>query len=221
MTIYILTLFPQIFKGVFDQSIIKRAKEKNLIKIKVINLRDFAKGPYKKVDDKPYGGGRGMILKADIVVKALESIKPKPYSVLLSAAGKKYSQKHALSLANKKSLALICGHYEGIDTRVENFVDDVLSIGDFVLTGGEIAAMTITDSITRLIPGVIAKESLSEESFSYSVSLEFPQYTRPEVFRNLKVPKILLSGNHKEIRNWRKVQSAKRTKKFRPDLLEK
>ena len=169
-----------------------------------------------------------MVLKVDVVVNALESLEPKPYTILLSPTGKTYNQKIARILSKKKSLAIICGHYEGVDERVEKFVDEVISIGDFVLTGGEIPAMAIIDSVTRLIPGVIKKESLSSESFSSNgkgemengkSTLEYPQFTRPEKFRNLKVPKVLLSGNHKEIEKWRKEESIKKTEKIRPDLL--
>ncbi len=167
-------------------------------------------------------------MKVDIVVKTLELIKPRPYSILLSASGKKYDQRTAQAYSLKKSLALICGHYEGYDARIENFVDDIVSIGDFVLTGGEVAAMAIVDSVTRLIPGVIRPESLKSESFSPTTHyqlpttnlLEYPQYTRPEDFRGLRVPKTLLSGNHKEIDQWRHQESQKRTRKFRPDLLK-
>ena len=219
MTFHILTLFPEIFEGVFSQSILKRAQDLKKIKIEMVNIRNFAKDKHKTVDDKPYGGGKGMVMKVDVLTKALESIKEKPYSILLSASGEKYTQKSAQILAKKSQIALICGHYEGIDARVEKFVDKTYSIGDFVLTGGEIGAMAIIDSVTRLMPGVIHRESLKFESFSEKYKLlEYPQYTRPEEFRKLKVPKILLSGNHREIEQWRKVQALKRTRKNRPDL---
>lgn len=155
-----------------------------------------------------------MVMKAEPLVKALESIKPKPHIILLSASGKTYKQSAAYKLRAKTNIALICGHYEGVDTRVEKYVDEVLSIGDYVLTGGEIPAMAIIDSVTRLLPGVINKDSLSTESFSGSSNLEAPQYTRPDDFRGAKVPKVLLSGNHEEIKKWRAEQSAKRTKKY-------
>lgn len=229
MILNIITLFPQVFKQVFSASIIKRAQDKKLIKINLVNPRDFAVDKHKTVDDKPYGGGRGMIMKVDIVVKVLESIKPKPYSILLSASGRKYSQNYASKLAKKPNIAIVCGHYEGVDARVEKFVDDVISIGDFVLTGGEIAAMAIVDSVTRLIPSVIKKESLDQESFSQTTKLpnypttnllEYPQYTRPNTFHALKVPRVLLSGNHKKIVVWRQKEALKRTRRFRPDLLK-
>jgi len=235
---HIITLFPESFKSIFTSSILKRAIEKKVIKINFINPRDFAANKHKTVDDKPYGGGKGMVMKVDVLTKAIESIKPKPYTILLSASGKKYTQKTAQILAAKKNIALVCGHYEGIDQRVEKYVDEILSIGDFVLTGGEIPAMAIVDSITRLLPGVISEGSAETESFSIltnrhpelactdagSVSgsiLESPQYTRPENFRGTKVPKVLLSGNHKQIEQWRQKESQKRTAKFRPDLIAK
>ncbi|HSX19232.1 MAG TPA: tRNA (guanosine(37)-N1)-methyltransferase TrmD [Candidatus Saccharimonadales bacterium] len=215
---FIITLFPQIFDGFTTGSIIGRAIGKKIISIKFINPRDFAKDKYKSVDDKPYGGGAGMVMKVENLVAAIESIKPKSYIVLLSASGKKYTQKIAKELAKKKNIALVCGHYEGIDARVEEFVDEVISVGDYVTTGGEVPAMAIIDSISRLIPGAITERSLNKESFDDDL-LEAPQYTRPEDFRGLKVPQALLSGNHKQIETWRKEQAKKRTKKYRPDLL--
>lgn len=220
MTFYILTLFPEMFAGVFSQSIVKKGQDLKKIKIEIVNIRDFAGDKHKTVDGKPYGGGRGMVMKADVCTKALESIKQKPYRILLSASGKKFTQKKAKLLAGKTSVALVCGHYEGTDVRIEKFVDQTYTIGDFVLTGGEIAAMAIVDSTTRLIPNVIHKESLKFESFSNRYQLlEYPQYTRPEEFRGLKVPQILLSGNHGQIKKWRITQAIKRTRKFRPELL--
>ena len=230
INVWILTLFPQVFTGVFNESIIKRAKAKNLLKIHYLNIRDFAQDKHKTVDDKPYGGGKGMILKVDVVIPTLETIKPKPHVILLSPSGKKYDQKKALAFSRKKSLAIICGHYEGIDARVEKFADEVISIGDYILSGGEIAAMVIVDSVTRLIPGVIHPESLKTESFSENSKwkmengkslLEYPQYTRPENFRGLKVPSILLSGDHQKIARWRQRQVVKRTKKWRPQMIGK
>lgn len=218
MTFHIITLFPEIFDSVFSKSIIGRAIGKKLIKVSFLNPRDFATDKHKTVDDKPYGGGKGMVIRADILVKTMESIRPKPYTILLSASGKKYNQKKSQILAKKTSLAIICGHYEGIDARVEKFVDKVVSIGDFVLTGGEIAAMAIVDSVTRLIPGTIHPDSPKNESFTDNL-LEYPQYTRPEDFRGFKVPQVLLSGNHKDIEKWRYEAAKKRTKKYRPDLL--
>jgi len=221
VTFYVLTLFPQTFSSVFTQSIIKRAQENKIIKIKLINIRDFASDKHKTVDDRPYGGGKGMILKVDVVAHALESIKPKPYSILLSASGSKYNQKKARYYSKKQNLAIICGHYEGVDARVEQFVDEVISIGDYILTGGEIASMAIIDSTARLLPKVINPDSLKTESFAQGSTLEYPQYTRPQNFRNLNVPKILLRGNHQQINSWREKETNKRLIKLRPDLLKK
>ena len=228
MKISILTLFPEIFESTFKKSIIKRAIDKKLIAIEFINIRDFGLQKHKIIDDKPYGGGNGMIMMIEPIAKALSTIRPKPYTILLSPSGKKYSQKTARLLSKKKYLAIICGHYEGIDARTEELVQEIISIGDFIVTGGEIPSMLIVDSVTRLVPGVISKKSLDEESFSgvgsyskkSSAYLEYPQYTRPQVFKNKKVPQILLSGNHAKIRKWRKEQSLKRIQKNRPDLLK-
>ncbi len=227
VTVTILTLFPKIFDSVFAESIVKRGINQKLLHLKVVNIRDFAADKHKTVDDKPYGGGIGMVMRPDVIVAALERIRPKPYSILLSPTGNRYDQKKAMVLSKKSSLALICGHYEGVDARVENFVDEIISIGDYILTGGEIAAMAIVDSLTRLIPGVIKPQSLLDESFSkisnfkFQISnlLEYPQYTRPENFRGDKVPKVLLSGNHREIEKWRHKKAIALTKKLRPDLL--
>lgn len=209
MTIHILTLFPEFFQSPLNESIIKRAKGKNLLKINLINIRDFATDKHKSVDSKPYGGGRGMLMRVDVIVKALESIKPKPYAILLDTRGKTYDQKTARSFAKKKDIAIICGHYEGADARVEKFVDEVISIGNFVLTGGEPAALILIDSITHLTPGAIHPGSLENESFDKEDTLEYPQYTEPREFNGLKVPEVLLSGNHANITKWRKNESTK------------
>lgn len=212
MTFHLVTLFPEIFAPL-NSSIVERAQKDNVVKIKYVNPRDFTTDNYHTVDDKPYGGGAGMVMKAEPIIKALESIYGKPYTILLSASGKTYTQKTAQKLKAKSQVALICGHYEGIDARVEKFVDEVISIGDYVLTGGEIAAMAIIDSVTRLLPGAITSGSLANESFDDN-RLEYPQYTRPKEFRTQKVPRVLLSGNHKEIEEWRKKESEKRTRKY-------
>lgn len=219
MKFHVLTLFPEIFESVFSKSIIKRAIDRKLIDIRFINIRNYGLGKHKQVDDKPYGGGEGMVMMAEPIAKALESIKPKPYAILLSASGRKYNQQIAHRLTKKKSIAIICGHYEGVDARVEKLADDIISIGDFILTGGEIPAMLLIDSVTRLLPGSINPLSPQDESFDKGL-LEYPQYTRPQTFQGLKVPKILQSGNHRQISEWRKSQSLKRTKKYRPDLLK-
>ncbi|MBI3341859.1 tRNA (guanosine(37)-N1)-methyltransferase TrmD [Candidatus Curtissbacteria bacterium] len=219
MKFYIVTLFPEIFPPVLNSSILKRAQARKLISFSFINPRDFTSDNYHTVDDKPYGGGPGMVMKVEPIVKSLESIPGKPYKILLSASGQTFTQQKAKRLKAKSEIVLICGHYEGVDARVEDFVDEIISIGDFVLTGGEIAALAIVDSLTRLLPGAINIKSPQKESFSKK-TLEHEQYTRPEVFRHLKVPKVLLAGNHKEIENWREKQSVKRTKKFHADLLK-
>ncbi|MDD5344487.1 MAG: tRNA (guanosine(37)-N1)-methyltransferase TrmD, partial [Smithella sp.] len=214
----ILTIFPDIFENYFNASIIKRAQEKKIIKIKVHNFRSFTADKHKKVDDKPYGGGPGMILKIEPLYNALTKLKffPKTKNqkiILFTPEGKKFDQKMARRLSKLERIILICGRYEGVDARIDKFIDEKISIGDYVLTGGELPAMILTDAITRLIPGVIASESLKEESFGDSeLTTEYPQYTRPEVFtfkdkfskiKKLIVPKELLSGNHQKIEKWR------------------
>lgn len=203
MNFEILTLFPDMFSGPFDQSILRRAQDESLVRINFHNLRDFAIDERGSVDDRPYGGGVGMILRVDVVAKALEKFKS-AHKILLDARGETFNQAKARKLAEKKQIVLICGHYEGVDERVrEHLVDESISIGDYVLTGGEIPAMVIVDAITRLLPGVLEKEATEIESFSQGKNLEFPQYTRPEEFNGWKAPKILLSGNHAEIKKWR------------------
>ncbi|MGB9911254.1 MAG: tRNA (guanosine(37)-N1)-methyltransferase TrmD [Microgenomates group bacterium] len=235
MKIDILTIFPSMFKGPFEESIIKKAQEKGLVKIEIHNLRKWAKDKRGTVDDRPYGGGVGMIMMVEPIYKALKELKIKPKTkgekiVLLSPRGKLWTQNLARKYAKLNHLILICGHYEGVDERIRNFIDEEISIGDYVLTGGEIPAMVLVDSIVRLIPGVLEKpEATQFESFSslkigklkIENLLEYPQYTRPENFMGLKVPKILLSGNHQEIEKWRVEQALKITKKRRPDLLLK
>ena len=222
MKIDVLTLFPEMFEGPFGTSMLKKAQDEKLVEICVHNLRDWAKDKHKTVDDRPYGGGPGMILRIDIIDSAISNLQF-PISnennrkvILLSAKGKRYTQKKAQELAKNDHLILIAGHYEGVDHRVhEHLADEVISIGDYILTGGEIPAMVLVDSITRLIPGVLRPESLEDESFSKMEDgklkienyTEYPQYTRPEDYRGWKVPKILLSGNHKEIEKWRKLKS--------------
>ncbi len=222
MKISIITLFPEMFNGPLTHSILKRAIEKKLIIIDFINLRSFGIGKHKIVDDKPYGGGVGMILRADIVIQAIEKAKCntscKERIILLDAAGEKFTQKKVKELSKVEHLILVCGHYEGVDERVRKFTDEELSIGDYVLTGGEIPSMVVIDSVSRLIPNVLGKnESSLEESFE--PYLEYPQYTRPEEFKGLKVPEILLSGNHQKIEEFRRKEGIKRTKEKRPDLL--
>lgn len=223
MKIDILTLFPKMFDGPFSESIISRAVKKGLISIKIHNLRDWAKDKHKTVDDSPYGGGAGMVIRVDIIDKAISTLKFKAQmsnvkTILLTPTGKLFNQKIARSLSRIPHLILICGHYEGFDARVEKLVDEQISIGDYVLTGGELPAAVIVDTITRLLPGVVGKkESIKNESFSKDL-LDYPAYTRPEKYRGMRVPKILLSGDHKKIEQWRKEQSIKTTKKLRKSL---
>ena len=223
MKISILTLFPEMFSGPFDHSIVKNAKEKKLVDINYVNIREFGKGKHKVVDDKPYGGGHGMILRVDVLEKAISKTKDKNLDkesqkiILLSPHGKTFNQKKALELANLKHLILVCGHYEGLDERIKNFIDEELSLGDFIVTGGEIPAMIVTDAVTRLLKGVLKEGVTSSESFSRL--LEYPQYTKPNIYKNFHVPPILLSGNHGKIKSWRDEVSLTTTTKLRPDLL--
>jgi len=226
MDINIVTLFPKMFDGPFKYSIIKRATDKNLVNVSFIDLRQYGLGERKTVDDKPYGGGVGMILMVEPIEKALAAIKGegRRKTILLDAGGEKFTQIKAKEYSKLDGLTIICGHYEGVDARVhEALVDEVISIGDFILTGGEIPAMVITDSVARLIPGVLEKPTATEnESFSQGYLhnyLEYPQYTRPEKYKELKVPEILLSGNHKEIQKWRDKKAEEKTKKVRPDII--
>lgn len=223
MRIDIITLFPKIFFGPFDESIVARARKQGLVEINTVNLRDFANDKRGTVDDKPYGGGPGMLMKPEPVFDAVESIKTDESLVILtSPQGEVFNQKLARELSLKKHLIMVCGHYEGIDERVKlGLVDREISIGDYVLTSGNLPAMVMTDAIVRLLPGVLGSpESELEESFSEGL-LEYPQYTRPPVFRGMEVPEILFSGNHAEIARWRKLESEKMTAERRPDLIKK
>ena len=217
----VLTLFPEMFEPI-KQSILGKAIEKEKIKLKLVNIRDFSKDKHKKVDDTPYGGGAGMVMKPDVVYDAYKSVYEENAKVIyLSPQGKTLNQKKVEELSKEKHLILLCGHYEGIDQRViDKIVDEEISIGDYVLTGGEIPAMVLIDTVSRYIDGVLSQESIKEESFSEGL-LEYPQYTRPEVFEGEKVPEILLSGHHENIEKWRKEQALKITKQKRPDLLKK
>lgn len=222
MKIDILTLFPEMFKGPFDESIVKRAQEKSLVEIKIYNLRKWAKDKHKTVDDRPFGGGVGMVLMIEPIYDALKELRKKESKViLLTPQGKVFNQKLASNFSKEKHLIFICGHYEGVDERIREYlIDEEISIGDYVLTGGELPAMVVVDTIIRLIPGVLKKEEATkDESFSVK-TLEFPQYTRPANFKGWKVPGILLSGDHKKIAAWRKKKAIERTKKRRLDLLK-
>lgn len=220
MTIDILTLFPEMFEGFINTSIIKRAIEKEIIRVNLINFRDYSPLNNKQVDDTPYGGGAGMILRCEPIFECLDSIDTEDaYIILLSPEGIKYKQDVAKRLKEHKHLIIICGHYEGFDERIKTRVDEVISIGDYILTGGEIPAMAITDSIARLLPDVITKASLDDESFNDNL-LDYPTYTKPAEYRGLKVPDVLISGNHKLIDEYRKNMKIEKTKALRPDLME-
>lgn len=216
----VLTLFPEMF-DCLNQSIIGRATEKELIDINLVNIRDFSKNKHKKVDDTPYGGGSGMVMMPDVVYRAFQSVESEKAKVIyMSPQGKTLDQKKVEDLAKQEHLIILCGHYEGIDQRVlDKIVDEEISIGNYVLTGGEIPAMVLIDSVSRYVKGVLNEDSVKEESFSNGL-LEYPQYTRPEVFEGDKVPEILLSGNHQNIEKWRREKSFEITKKKRPDLLK-
>lgn len=222
MIIDILTLFPQVFSSTFDESIIKRARDKFLVEINIANIRDFATNKHMQVDDYPYGGGPGMVMKADVVQDAVKHHQREAsWVIYMSPQGKMLEQQRVQELAHKKHLIILCGHYEGIDDRAADIFDEEISIGDYILTGGEIPAMVLVDAVVRLIPGVLGDEkSLEEESFSASL-LEYPHYTRPQVYADRKVPAVLVSGHHENIRKWRKKQSLLRTLLNRPDLLLK
>ena len=216
----VLTLFPEMFEPL-KQSIIKRAAEKKLIDIKLVNIRDFSEDKHNKVDDTPYGGGAGMLMKPDVVDRAYNSVKSENAKVIyLTPQGKTLNQKIVKDLSKREHLILLCGHYEGIDQRVlDKIVDEEISIGDYVLTGGELPAMVLIDSVSRYVEGVLSNESTEEESFSNGL-LEYPQYTRPEIFDNVKVPDVLISGHHENIRKWRRERSLENTFKKRPEMLE-
>lgn len=222
MQIDILTLFPEMFESPFNSSIIKRAREKRLVSINLVNLRDYTEDRHRQVDDYPYGGGAGMVLKADVIIRAVNAQRKDGSSVIyLTPQGRVLTQSLVRELAGRRHLILLCGHYEGIDERSFAVIDEEISIGDFVLTGGEIPAMALTDAVVRSIPGVLgAEEAHVEESFTAGL-LEYPHYTRPRCVGNMEVPEVLISGDHQAVRRWRKKLSLKRTLLKRPDLLLK
>lgn len=209
-----------MIEPIINSSILKRAKQNKLVDFDIINFREFSTNKHMTVDDTPYGGGSGMVLAVEPIYLALESIKDKGHKILLSPQGKKFNQNIAKSFLKEEHLIFVCGHYEGFDERVREFVDEELSLGDFVMTGGELAALAMIDSIVRMIPGVLgSKESFEKDSF-YEDFLDFPQYTKPREFKGLHVPEVLLSGNHAQIEKWRKEMQIKRTKERRPDLMK-
>jgi len=221
----VLTLFPEILTAYLNESIIKRACEKNLLDIKLYNIRDFASGPHRKVDDSPYGGGAGMVFKPEPIFRLMDHLKKdgEPRKViLLSPQGVTFDQSMAeLFVKDERRFVFICGRYEGIDERVTSLVDEEISIGDYVMTGGELAALVIIDAVTRLKPGALGDEtSVENESFSWGL-LDYPHYTRPREFRGMPVPEVLVSGNHKEIWLWRRKEALKKTVRIRPDLIKK
>jgi tRNA (guanine37-N1)-methyltransferase len=220
MRIDVLTIFPEYFAGVLATSLLGKAVAKGTLDVRLHQLRDFTTDRHRTVDDTPYGGGHGMVMKVEPLVAALESISPEGATrILLTARGSRFTQEVARRLAAAPSLVLVCGRYEGIDERITGFVDEQLAIGDYVLSGGEAAAAVVIDAVARLIPGVIGNEgSLDEESFADGL-LEYPQYTRPEVFRGVRVPDVLLSGNHAEVARWRREAALAATAERRPDLL--
>ena len=220
MRISILTLFPGMFDGFINESIIKRAREKDKVSIDIINIRDFSKLNNNQVDDTPYGGGAGMVMMCEPVVDAINSVKTEESKVILmTPVGIPFKQGIAHDLSKEKHLIIICGHYEGIDERILNYVDMEISIGDYVLTGGELASMVVSDAVIRLLDGVIRQESYENESFSDNL-LDYPVYTKPPVFDGYKVPEVLMNGNHKLINEWRKEAQIKKTQERRPDLLD-
>lgn len=220
MKITILSLFPNMFDGFLTESIIKRAIQNEKVEVKIINFRDYSVYNNKQVDDTPYGGGAGMVLMCDPIFRCLDEIRtPKSHIIILSPEGSIYNEKRAKELSKYEDIILICGHYEGFDERIKTLADEIISVGDFVLTGGEIPAMLIADSIIRLLPGAITNESLESESFDENL-LDYPVYTKPAVYRDMNVPDILLSGDHKKIDDYRESERIRLTKEKRPDLLK-
>ena len=221
MKFYVMTLFPEMIETVMSGSIIGRAARKGLLEVHAVNIRDFSTDKHKHVDDTPYGGGAGMLLRCEPIYECIDAIKTdKSHIIILSPEGMTYNQKKASELTKYEHLIIICGHYEGFDERIKLLADEVISIGDYILTGGEIPAMALIDSITRLIPGVINKESLESESFDNNL-LDYPMYTKPRSYRGMDVPDVLISGDHAKIKAWREEKKLEKTKDNRPDLMEK
>ncbi len=221
MKIKIITLFPKMFEGFVSESIIKRAIEKNVCSVEVIDMRDYSLSKHRHVDDTPYGGGAGMVLACDVVDRAIKANSgDNSYKIMMTPQGNKYNQQKALELAGKEEIVLICGHYEGFDERIRSFVDEEISVGDYVLTGGEIPSMIVADSVIRLLGQAIKQESHEDDSFSNGL-LEYPQYTRPLEYNGMVVPEVLVNGNHKLINRFRRKESLRKTYLRRPDLLEK
>ncbi len=224
MHFHIVTLFPELFDSVLSTTMLKKGQERGALRFSLYNIRDATADRHRVTDEPPYGGGQGMVMKPEPLVAAIEATgtgPDRPRRVLLSPQGQRFTQEHAKALAAQRALTLVCGRYEGIDERVRAFVDEEVSIGDYVLSGGEIAALVVLDAIARLVPGVLGcAQSAEEESFAHGL-LEYPQYTRPPVFRGVKVPEVLVSGHHGEVARWRRQQSLRRTFERRPDLLDR
>lgn len=227
MRIDIMTLFPDMCETVLNESIIGRARKTGKVEINCVNIRDYSGNKHNKVDDTPYGGGMGMVMSATPIFNCYNSlydadIEAKPHLIYLSPKGKIFNQKKAIELSKKDRIVLLCGHYEGIDERIiETIVDEQISIGDFVLTGGELPALTVADSVCRMLPGVLSDDICFTEESHFDGLLEYPQYTKPEVWNDLRVPEVLLSGHHANIKKWRKEKALEETKKYRPDMLDK
>ena len=221
MRFIVLTLFPDMFVGFKENSIIKRAIGKEIVEIKIVNIRDYTKDKYSRVDTPPIGGGAGLIMKCQPIVDAIkDNSSSKTYKIMMSPKGQTYNQTKAIDLSKQDEILILCGHYEGVDERVNDYIDENISIGDYILTGGEIGSMVIIDSITRLLDGAITNSSLDEETFNNNL-LEYPQYTEPKEFEGKKVPDILYTGNHLAINKYRLKESLRITRKYRPDLFEK
>lgn len=223
MKIRVFSLFPEMFDGALSASLLGKAQDKGILSLEVINFREFALDKHRHVDDTPYGGGQGMVLMPQPLIAAMEANAPMSDNseiILLSPQGKTFTQADAVRLADRDELSFVCGHYEGFDERIRHFVDSEYSIGDYVLTGGELPAMVMIDTIARLIPGVIKERASYEEDSFFQGLLEYPQYTKPRVFRDMEVPEVLLSGHHANIRRWQKKEALRRTWLRRPDLLE-
>ncbi len=221
MRITILTIFPEMFEGFLNTSIIKKARLKNIVDIQVVDFRPFTADKHTRVDDYPFGGGQGMVLMCQPIIDCLKSVKEEnSHVVLMNPTGQTFNQAKAHELLEKEDIIIICGHYEGYDARISNYVDEEISIGDYILTGGELGAMVVTDAVTRLVKGVISEDSTEDESFENGL-LEYPQYTKPVDYDGYVVPEVLLSGHHENIRKFRLYESLKKTLELRPDLLEK
>ncbi len=220
LKISVLTMFPQMFDSMNENPVVKRAQDRGLLEIEYIDIKNYARGSFRRIDDSPCGGGPGMIIRIDVILKALEAVRTaSSHVVLLSPKGRVYTQAKARAFAAKEHIVLICGHYEGIDARIEKHVDEMLSVGDYILTGGEIPAMTVADSVARLL-GTI-REGATEDESHENILLEYPQYTKPADYEGDRVPEVLLSGDHAKVQQWRHEQAVEATRKLRPDLYEK